>query len=136
MKTILLIVRVVGLIAIHFTCFTLNSAALIPAPAEQLTAAQARAVLTSLLSVSVLSTIVLTYVILRSRYSRWTLFLAIFVVLYGVMTVMPQIETAYFVTLAPGMLPRLFAFGAVFAWAVSYAIQVMVLLGWRSPRRA
>ena len=34
--------------------------------------------------------------------------MTVFLVLYGVDTLMPQIETAYFVTrLPPGMLPRL-----------------------------
>lgn len=126
MKTILLVIRVVGLIAIHFICFTLISAALFPPPAKELTPAEAGAALTAMLAVSVLSTIVLAYIIIRSRYSRWHLFLAIFVVLYGVMTVMPQIETAYFVKLPSGMLPRLFLFGAVFA-AVFSLFAVLVL---------
>jgi hypothetical protein len=131
MKTIILIIRVIGLIAIHFICFTLISAALFPSPPKELTAAEAGAALTAMLVVSVLSTIVLSYVIIRSRYARWHLFLAIFVVLYGVMTVMPQIETAYFVKLPSGMLSRLFLFGAVFATVFSFL--AVVVLGKTKP---
>lgn len=131
MKTILLVIRIVGLIAIHFICFSLISAALFPAPAKELTAAEARAALTALLAVSVLSTPVLAYVILRSRYARWHLFLAIFVVLYGVMTVMPQIETAYFVKLPSGMLSRLFLFGGVFATV--FSLFAVLVLGRTKP---
>ena len=126
MKKILLVIRVVGLIAIHFICFSLISAALFPPPDRALTPAEAGAALTALLAVSVLSTIVLAYVIIRSRYTRWHLFLAVFVVLYGVMTVMPQIETAYFVKLPSGMLSRLFLFGAIFSTVFSlFAVLVL-----------
>lgn len=128
----LLTVRVVGLIAIHFICFTVISAALIPTPQEQITTAQARETLTALLAVSVLSTLVLAYVIIRSHNSRWTLLPALFVVLYGVMTVMPQIETAYFVVLPQGMLLRLFVFGAVFGLIFSFF--AVLILGKKSPQ--
>ena len=133
MKTILLVIRVVGLIAIHFICFTLISAALFPPPAKELTPAEAGAALTALLAVSVLSTIVLAYVIIRSRYARWHLFLPLFVVLYGVMTVMPQIETAYFVTLPPGMLMRLFLFGAIFSTV--FSLFAVLVLGKTQPEQ-
>ena len=131
MKKIFLVLRVVGLIAIHFICFTLISAALFPPPAKELTPADAGAALTALLAVSLLSTIVLAYVIIRSRYAGWHLFLAIFVILYGVMTVMPQIETAYFVKLPSGMLSRLFLFGAIFSTV--FSLFAVLVLGKRRP---
>jgi hypothetical protein len=48
-------------------------------------------------------------------------------VFYGVMTVMPQIETAFFLTrLPPGMLPRLFLSGAIIA-ALFSSLAVLIL---------
>jgi hypothetical protein len=126
MITIGLAIRVVALIAIHFICFALISAALIPRPAEQLAPADAGAVIGALLLVSILNTFVLTYIILRSHYGGWHLVVAVFLALYGVMTVMPQIETAFFVKLPPGMLSRLFLSGAVFA-AIFSLLTVLVL---------
>jgi hypothetical protein len=50
-----------------------------------------------------------------------------FFVLYGVGTLMPQIETAFFITtLPPGMLPRLFLAGAIIA-AVFSPLAVLIL---------
>jgi hypothetical protein len=51
----------------------------------------------------------------------------VFFVTYGVSTLMPQIETAYFVTrLPPGMLPRLFIAGLIIA-AVFAPLAVLIL---------
>jgi hypothetical protein len=127
MKAISIAIRVLGLIAIHFLCFTLISAALLAGPDEELNAAEAGSAVRGVLAVSVLNTLVLSYIILRSRYTRWSLVLAVFVILYGVMTVMPQIETAFFVKLPPGMLPRLFVFGAVFS--IVFSLLAVLILG-------
>jgi hypothetical protein len=55
-------------------------------------------------------------------------------VFYGVMTVMPQIETAFFLTrLPPGMLPRLFLSGAIIA-ALFSSLAVLILGKRRSNR--
>jgi hypothetical protein len=54
-----------------------------------------------------------------------------FVVLYGVITVMPQIETAFFITRLPaGMLPRLFLMGAVVTALVS-PLAVWIMGRWK-----
>src|SRR4026207_343896 len=118
MKAIFLTLRVVGLVAIHFLCFIFIAAALLPRPADEPTV-NASAAVVGVLLVSVLNTIVLSYIILRSAVARWNLILPLFAILYGVMTVLPQIETAFFVKLPSGMLPRLFLFGAVFAMVFS-----------------
>jgi hypothetical protein len=130
MKATGFIIRIVALIAIHFICFTFISAAVLPHPSEEFTAAEAGTVVRGVLAVSVMNTIVLSYITLRSRYARWKLVLAIFVILYGVMTLMPQIETAFFVKLPSGMLPRLFLSGAVFALVFSLLL-VLIL----APKR-
>src|SRR4029453_3030686 len=127
MKVVILALRIIGLVAIHFVSFAFISAVLLPQPAEELPAAEAGAALTGLLVVSGLNTIVLSYIIIRSPYPRWSLVLPIFVILYGVMTILPQIETAFFVKLPSGMLPRLFLSGAVFA--IVFSVLAVLILG-------
>jgi hypothetical protein len=125
--TVIIAIRLLALTVVYFICFAAVSAALLPAPSEQPTTDQAGAALVGLLAVSLLNTLVLGYVILRSRWAGWKLVLTIFFAFYGVMTVMPQIETAFFVTrLPPGMLPRLFLSGAVIAALVS-PLAVLIL---------
>ena len=136
MKAALIIaIRLVALTALYFICFAAVSAVLLPPPPEPPAPAQAGATLAALLAVSFLNTAVLAYVILRSRWAGWKLILVIFFVLYGVVTVMPQIETAFFVTrLPPGMLPRLFLAGAVIA--ALFSPLAVLILGKRRPDRA
>ena len=50
--------------------------------------------LMALLTVCFLDTIVLAYIILRSRWAGWRLIATVFFVFYGVMTFMSQIESA------------------------------------------
>jgi hypothetical protein len=125
--TIIIAIRLLALTVLYFVCFAAVSAALLPAASEQPAQVQAGAALVALLAVSLLNTLVLGYVILRSRWAGWKLVLAIFFVFYGVMTVMPQIETAFFLTrLPPGMLPRLFLSGAIIA-ALFSSLAVLIL---------
>jgi len=74
-----------------------------------------------------LNTLVLTYIILRSRWTGVRLMTAIFLVFYGVTTIMSQIETAVFVTLPPGVLPRLFLMGALVA--APFSVLAVLILG-------
>jgi hypothetical protein len=123
------------LTVLYFICFAAVSAALLPTISDQQDPAQAGATLTALLAVSFLNTVVLAYVILRSRWAGWKLTLTIFFVCYGAMTVMSQIETAFFVSrLPPGMLPRLFLAGAIIA--ALWCPLAVVILGKRSSDRA
>jgi hypothetical protein len=130
-----LMIALVALTALYFICFAAVSAALLPLPSEQPVPDQAGATLAALLAVSFLNAAVLAYVILRSRWSGWKLTLVIFFVLYGVVTVLPQIETAFFVTrLPPGMLPRLFLAGAIIA--ALFSPLAVLILGKRTRGRA
>lgn len=125
--TFLIAIRVVTLTVLYFVCFAAISALMLQSPETQPAQDQDGSAFVGLLAVSVLNTLVLTYVILRSRWSGWKLILAIFFVLYGVTTVMSQVETAFFVTrLPPGMLPRLFLSGALIA-AVFSSLAVIIL---------
>jgi hypothetical protein len=125
--TVIIAIRLLALTVLYFVCFAAVSAALLPAASEQAAPVQAGAALVALLAVSLLNTLVLGYVVIRSRWAGWKLVLAIFFVFYGVMTVMPQIETAFFLTrLPPGMLPRLFLSGAIIA-ALFSSLAVLIL---------
>jgi hypothetical protein len=129
--TVAFVSRLVALIALYFICFAGISAALLPPIPGQPAAGEADATL-ALLAVSVLNTIVLAYLIVRSRWTGWKLTLTIFVVLYGVATVQPQIESAFFLTrLPPGLLPRLFVSGAIIA--ALFAPLAVLILGKRRP---
>jgi hypothetical protein len=132
--TLVIAVRLVALAVFYFICFAAVSAALLPPSPEEPAPGQAGATLAALLAVSFLNTAVLAYVILRSSWAGWKLILVIFFVLYGVVTVMPQIETAFFVTrLPPGMLPRLFLTGAIIA--ALFSPLAVLILGKRKPDR-
>jgi hypothetical protein len=99
---------------IQFLCFAL-AGGVIGQPGSSQTPAAAGAA-AALLAVCFLNTLVLTYLILRSRWAGWRLVATVFFVFYGVMTFMSQIESAVFVTRLPsGMLRRLFLMGALVA---------------------
>lgn len=112
---IVLVLKFVALAILYFLCFTIASGLLFrSAGSPPPSAEEASTTLVSLLAVACLNTGVLTFVILRSRWAGWRLMLAIFVVSYGVTTIMSQIETAVFVTRLPaGMLPRILLMGAL-----------------------
>ena len=122
--------RVSALALLHLVVFAVVSAVVIRAPAAR-PAPDPAASLGALLAVSVLTTLVVAFVVRHARWRGWRLAMALFVVLYGVTTVMPQVETAYFVTRLPaGMLPRLFVAGALVA-AIWSPLTVRLLGRWR-----
>jgi hypothetical protein len=127
-------IRLAALTVLYFIFFAAVSGALLSPPPEQAEPAEAGAALAALVAVSLLNTAVLAYVITRSRWAGWKLILTVFFVLYGVTTVMPQVETAFFVTrLPPGMLPRLFLSGAIIA--ALFSPLAVLILGKRKPDR-
>lgn len=124
--------KLVALTMIMFLLFAIaagvtgvgNEPAPTPMQAEQASGAL------RLLLVCLLNTLVLAYLITRSRWSGLQLMATIFVVFYGVMTVMGQIESAVFITKLPsGMLPKLFAMGALLA--APFAVLAVLILGKR-----
>ena len=120
-------IRLLVLTILYFISFAVVSATLLPSFPEQPDTAEAGTEFFALLAVCLLNTLVLGYLILRSSWAGWKLILAIFFVFYGVVTVMPQIETAFFITRLPlGMLPRLFLSGAIIA-AVFSLLAVLIL---------
>lgn len=127
MKTAALLVgRVIALAIILFICISLAAGVVGQPPGASAPESSGSAAL-SLVVVCVLDTIVLTHFILRSRWAGWRLTATVFLVLYGVSTFMPQIESAVFITRLPaGMLPRLFLMGILFAAPFS-ALAVLIL---------
>jgi surface polysaccharide O-acyltransferase-like enzyme len=95
MKTTLSIVlRVIALTTILFICFTVAGRVIgqqdtSPAPAQT-------GVAVALLAVCFLNTIVLTHIILWSRWAGGRVIATVFYVFYGVMTFMSQMESAVF----------------------------------------
>ena len=129
MKTaIVTAIRFLAVTILYFICFAFVSGALLSTAIEQPAPADASATLLPLLIVSLINAAVWTYVILRSRWSGWKLVMTVFLVSYGVSTVMSQIETAYFVTrLPPGVLARLFLAGML--TSVLFAPLAVLFLG-------
>lgn len=120
-------IRFIAVTLLYFVCFLVVSGALLSNTAEQGAPPDAGATLTALLAVSVINAAVWTYIILRSRWTGWKLVVTVLLVFYGIGTVMPQIETAYFIQrLPPGMLPRLFLAGLIMA-AVFAPLAVLIL---------
>ncbi|HKE56040.1 MAG TPA: hypothetical protein VKB46_05040 [Pyrinomonadaceae bacterium] len=126
---LILVIRLIALPILYFICFAIVSGALFPAAAQAQSAEQANAAV-ALFVVSCLSSAVLAYLILRSRWAGVKLIVSVFLVFFGIATFMPQIETAYFVTrLPPGILPRIFLAGAIVA--ALFSPLAVLLLGKR-----
>lgn len=125
--------KVVALTIILLICFFMAAivSGLSSPPAtsgSQAPSTDAGASLLTMVLVFLLPTAVLTRIILRSRWYGWKLMAAVFVVLYGVQTVLAQIESAIFLPdiLPPGMISKLFIMGAIMA-GVFTPLAVLVL---------
>ena len=125
---ILTAIRFVAVTLLYFVCFAVVSGALLSTAAGPSSPADASAALAALFVVSLINAAVWTYVILRSRWTGWKLIVTVLFVFFGVGTLMPQIETAYFITRLPaGMLPRLFLAGMIIG--VVFAPLAVLILG-------
>jgi hypothetical protein len=130
MKTAAFVVlKVIALTIVLFICFGV-AASVVGLAGNSQASGQPGAGTLPLVVVCFLETAVLTYLILRSRWSAWRLAAAIFFVFYGVTTFMSQIESAVFLTrLPPGILPRLFVMGALIA--APFSVLAVLILGKR-----
>jgi hypothetical protein len=127
----LLILRVIALTIVLFVCFAVAGTVVGFANSAQ-ASDQTSASTLLLLAVCLLQVMVMTHLILRSRWTGWRLVAAVFFVFYGVTTFMPQIESAVFLTrLPPGTLPRLFLMGVLIA--VPFSGLAVLILGKRKP---
>lgn len=113
---IVLGLKVVILAFLLFVCYSIASVAVGLTNSAQ--TAGPMGAMTALLIVCAFQTIVLSYPIIRSRWTGWRLVVTIFFVFYGVMTFLSQIETVVFldflVNIVPTeMIPKLFTQGAI-----------------------
>jgi len=127
-KITILVLKVIALTIVLFLCFALTFGLFSSqANSGQAASQQTGATALAFLLVCFLDTIILTYLILRSRWAGWRLIITVFFVFYGVMTVMGQIESLIFVTgMSRAMLARLFLNGALIA-AIFSPIAVLIL---------
>jgi len=127
-KTALFVVpRLIALTIILFICFA-AAGGVVGQQGNSPTPEQTGAAALLLLAVCLLEAMVLTYLILRSRWTGWRLMAAVFFVFYGVATFMGQIESAVFLTRLPsGMVPRLFLMGALIA--APFSVLAVLILG-------
>jgi hypothetical protein len=81
--------------------------------------------------------IIASYLILRSKWHGWALAGAMFVGMYGISTVVTQIDAVFFLSnkLGPGMLRGIFVQGAI-AIALFAPLAVLVLGRWPGEMRA
>ena len=120
--------KIIALTLIMFLSFTVAAGVLGQTGTSEQPAVEAADAALALLIVCFLNTVVLAWLILRSRWGGWLLIATIFVVFYGVMTVMGQMESAVFITqLPPGMLPRLFLMGLLIA--APFSVLAVFILG-------
>jgi len=114
------------LIVIYFVVFSVVSAILLPPPTTAPASDEAAAIFAALLTLCILNSSVIAYVLIRSRWTGVKLIITLAWVLFGVITLMSQIETFVFIrTLPPGFLPRLVLAGAVFS-AIFSALAVIL----------
>jgi hypothetical protein len=86
------------------------------------------------LAFSLFAGVVVSYMILRSRWHGWPLVAAIFVGIYGIGTVAAQIDSVFFLSdkLPRGMIRAIFLQGAI-ATALFSPLAVLLLGKWRTP---
>lgn len=135
MKTALSIVlRVIALTIVLFISFAL-AAGVVGLQDSSQSSEQAGGAALTLFAVCALETVVMAYLILRSRWAGWKLIATVFVAFYGVTTFMSQIESAVFLTRLPsGMVPRLLLMGAVIA--ALFSPMAVLILGKRKSGAA
>ena len=131
MKIVFLGLKLVALTVILFVCYAVAGGVVkLPSNTQDPAAGTL-----PLLIVCILQTLVLSYLIVRSRWSGALLAATIAFVFYGVATFMPQIESAVFITSLPaGTLPRLFVMGALVA--IPFAVLAVLILGKRKAEPA
>jgi hypothetical protein len=131
---VLVAIRVIAVTVVLFLCFAL-AAALVRLPGSSSASDEARGAALPLLTVCFLQAAVMSYLILRSHWTGWPLTAAVFVVFYGVMTLMPQSDSVVFLTRLPaGTLPKLFVMGALIA--APFSVLAVVILGKRKGESA
>jgi hypothetical protein len=137
----LLALKIVTLAILFFIALTVGNMIFItPAlPPVTLSPDQAAAALTGTLIIALVDTLIVTLIVLRSRWRGWRLALGVAFSLYGVTTVMAQIETAWFapamttLRITPELLRGLFLRTVPMALIWVPLAVALLSWGWRLP---
>jgi hypothetical protein len=109
------ILRFVLLYVLFLVCFVMGSMAVAGAmPAAATSEPGLVSTTTGLLIIALANVLIIAALILSSRWRGWQLALSLALAYYGAVTVLPQIETWYFlssITVTPALLARLFVMG-------------------------
>jgi len=139
-QKIILFAKVIGLTGILSICYF--SAAMISGLSSaliksgtQIPSTSTELSLLPIFLVFLLPTAVITIVILRSRWYGWKLIGAVFLAIYGINTVLAQIESVIFLPeiLPEGMIMKLFIMGAIMAGMFT-PLAVIILGKMKGPR--
>jgi hypothetical protein len=110
-----LILRLVLLYVLFLVCFVMGAIAVAGAlPAAATSEPGLVSTTTGLLIIAFANVLVIAGLIVSSHWRGWKLAIGIALAYYGAVTVLPQIETWYFLsstTVSPGLLVRLFVMG-------------------------
>jgi hypothetical protein len=107
--------RFVALYVLFLMCFLAGSIAVADAmPAAATSEPGLVSTTTGLLIIALANVLIIAALILSSRWRGWKLAISLALAYYGAVTVLPQIETWYFLsatTVSPALLARLFVMG-------------------------
>lgn len=146
MRVLLFVLRVAALVIILFVAHMIGAAAAgftggggagtpggaSGGPVEGAAPAQALQLLAIVVVVCALEAMVLAYPIARARWGGWKLIGAVFGLVFGILSVQPQIEAAFFGVLPWRTCARILLMGGVIA-AVFAPPAVLILGRWTAP---
>jgi len=118
MKIITILGKDIILTFILVVCFIISAyiSGMYSPPSESTAAAETdSAALVALLISSFMEVLILSYIIVRSRWAGWKLIIAVFMAFYGSMTFIPQIESLIYLPgkLPPDLIPKLYLMGVI-----------------------
>jgi len=121
--------KLLGLSVYLFVCYAVASG--MARPVESPPEGDPATAALALVTVCVLNTAVLAYIITRSRWTGWRLVVAIFIAFFGTTTLMSQIESVVFISRLPeGFILRVLLMGAIVAAAFA-PVAVLALGKWK-----
>jgi hypothetical protein len=116
MKVLILIFKVLFLSIVHFLTFAVASSYFLPSDVWDWEQSEDLNSAFLLFMICLMNSSIFTFIILNSSIKGWKLIVSIFILFFGVMTFMSQIETAFFIEdLPPGFLQGIIITGAVVA---------------------
>ncbi len=118
MKIITILGKDILLTLILVVCFILAAfiSGIYSPPPESTAASETDSLaLVALLISSFMEVLILSYIIVRSRWAGWKLIIAVFLAFYGSMTFIPQIESLIYLPdkLPPDLIPKLYLMGLI-----------------------